>query len=292
MAGCQWLIANSKDWRKILEKSKLEIVRFTRRDFLKLTGLGGATLILRSRVPPPIRALRILAPSRSLATLPVRAFEREMNLKIVVETLHATSLSTEQISDISQYDLAVVPSYTITHLIRSDLVRELNLQSPISNLQRPYDPFNTFSQLASRGIIGINARGLTPPQTWKEFFNLARTVPTYLPALESHNAALKSFGESINTRNTHLRDRAQSLISNLQSFSLHQAHLTIAPPLDDWSFTIPREGVEMWEDSYCIPVDSSQSDLAQQFIEFALSKQKLESLPAIKVEMLSAFAPI
>ncbi len=247
-------------------------------------------------MPPPIRALRILAPSRSLAALPIRAFELQMDVKIVVETLHASRTSLQNNVPFSNNDLAIVPSHIFTNLIRSNLIRELNLQSPITNYQllitpqRTYDPVNTFSLLASRGIIGINARNITPPLTWKEFFALARTVPTYLPALESYNAAIKSLGESINTRNIYIREQAQTLISNLQSFPLHQAQLAIAPPLDGWSFVIPREGVELWEDSYCIPVDSSQSDLAQQFIEFALSKQKLESLPAIKVEMLSAFA--
>ena len=270
-------------------------MRFTRRDFLKLTGLGGATLILRSKVSPPIRALRILAPSRSVPAAAMREFSQATGVRVISKQLSVISNLV-----ISNYDVVIVSSHILTHLIRNNFIRELNLQSPISNYQLPitnyqqrsYDPFDSFSVLASRGIIGINARGITPPQTWKDFFALAQHTPTYLPSLESHNAALKSFGESINTRNTYHREKAQSLISNLKSFPLHQSQLAIAPPLDGWISVVPREGVEVWEDSYCIPVDSPQPDLAQQFIKFALSKQKLESLPAIKVEMLSAFALI
>ncbi len=269
-------------------------MRFTRRDFLKLTGLGGATLILPLRVPPPIRVLRILAPSRTLATLPIRIFEREMNVKVVVETLRATSLQNKQTSkvfetfEVLNFDLAIVPSHTITHLIRNNLIRELNLQSPITNYQqRPYDPFNTFSVLASRGVIGINARNIQPPQTWTDFFTLAQHTRTYLPSFESLNAALKSFGESINTRNTHIREKAQSLILNLPSSPLDQAQLAIAPPLEGWNFVAPHEGAEMWEDSFCIPRSSMQVELAQKFIEFAVQRQNIVS---VEGEILSAFA--
>lgn len=257
-------------------------MRFTRRDFLKLTGFGGATLILPLRVPPPIRVLRILAPSRSLPAAAIREFTQSAGAQVISEQLSVISNSV-----ISNCDVVVAPSHILTGLIRNNFVRELNLQSPISNLQRAYDPVNTFSQLASRGIIGINARNIQPPQTWTDFFALAQSVPTHLPALESFNAALKSFGESINTRNTYLHEKAQSLIFNLQSFPLHQAQLAIAPPLEGWNFVAPHEGAEMWEDSFCIPRSSMQVELAQKFIEFAVKRQNIVS---VEGEMLSAFA--
>ncbi|MBI5349698.1 MAG: twin-arginine translocation signal domain-containing protein, partial [Chloroflexi bacterium] len=189
-------------------------MRYTRRDFLKLSGLGGAALILRSKVPPPIRALRILAPSRSLPTATMWEFSQATGVQVISEQLPVNS-NWELV--ISNYDIVLAPSHILTLFIRNNLVRELN-QLPITNYQqRPYDPLNSFSVLASRGVIGINARTIQPPQTWKEFFALARTVPTYLPAQESLNAAIKSLGESINTRNTYFHEKAQSLISNLQS---------------------------------------------------------------------------
>ena len=275
-------MADSNDWRKILEKSKLEIVQLTRRDFLKLAGFSSATLILKSNVPPPIRALRILTPSRSLPAAAIREFTQDTGVQVISDQLSVISNLV-----ISNYDVVVVPSHILTNLIRNNRIRELNLQSPISNLQRAYDPYNTFSQPASRGIIGINARNLAPPQSWKDFFTLAQHMPTHLPPLESHNATLKSFGESINTRNTYLREKAQSLISNLQSFPLHRSQLAIAPPLEGWNFVAPPEGVEMWEDSFCIPQSSTQVELAQRFIEFAVERQTFER---VEGEMLSAFA--
>ena len=249
-------------------------MQFTRRDFLKLTGLGGATLILRSRVSPPIRALRILAPSRSLPAAAMREFTHTTGVQVISKQLAVTSNSV-----ISNCDVVIAPSYILTNLIRNNLVRELppatSNQPLTTSDHRPYDPLNTFSVLASRGIIGINARNMQPPQTWKEFFELARTTPTHLPVLESLNAALKSFGESINTRNSYLREKAQSLIFSLQSSPLSQSQLAIAPPLEGWNFIAPLEGVEMWEDSFCIPTSSSQIDLAQRFIEFARERQAL-----------------
>jgi len=218
----------------------------------------------------------------------MREFTHTTGVQVISKQLAVTSNSV-----ISNCDVVIAPSHALTHLIRNNLVRELppatSNQPLTTSDQRPYDPFNTFSVLASRGIIGINARNMQPPQTWKEFFELARTTPTHLPVLESLNAALKSFGESINTRNTYLREKAQSLIFNLQSSFLSQSQLAIAPPLEGWNFIAPLEGVEMWEDSYCIPQTSSQIEPAQRLIELAVERRKIES---VEGEMLSAFALI
>jgi spermidine/putrescine-binding protein len=157
--------------------------------------------------------------------------------------------------------------------------------------QRLYDPFNTFSLPAARGAIGINARGAPLPTSWAEFFELARTELTHLPPAKSLNAALKSLGHSINTRNTFARADAQSLVSNLQSHPLEHTTLALSHPLGDgWTFTLPAEGAESWEDCFCIPTDSPHPDLAHAFIQFALAAQPLAPLPPGSLEPLSPFA--
>ncbi|MBI5054446.1 MAG: twin-arginine translocation signal domain-containing protein, partial [Chloroflexi bacterium] len=81
-------------------------MRFTRRDFLKLSGLGGAALILRSKVPPPIRALRILAPSRSLPVAAMREFSQATGVRVISEQLSVNS-NWELV--ISNYDIVLAP---------------------------------------------------------------------------------------------------------------------------------------------------------------------------------------
>jgi hypothetical protein len=169
-------------------------------------------------------------------------------------------------------------------------VRELNRLSPGAALeQRAYDPLDAFSLPAAQGAIGINARGLTPPSTWVEFFEMAKSEPAYLPCPDSHHAVLKMLGESINTRNTLARQRASEILAGLNSAPLETARLAVGPALPGWEFRVPSEGAELWEDCYCIPTESPQPGWAQTFMQFAVEQQPLATLPFGDLEPRSAF---
>ncbi len=193
------------------------------------------------------------------------------------------------------YDLVITPAHALTDLIRRGLVREFESLPALVIPQRAYDPLNAFSLPAGRGAVGILSRGLTPPASWAEFFALARTESAYLPPAESFRAALKSLGHSINTRDAVARAQAKSLISTLrvQSHPLNQATLALGHPLDGWTFTLPTEGAELWEDCFCIPATSPHPDLAQAFIQAVVAAEPLAPLPASAwpLEPLSPFAP-
>ncbi len=121
----------------------------------------------------------------------------------------------------------------------------------------------------------------------------ARTQPAHLPPIETFNAALKSLGHSINTRDSAARARARELVSRLNSVPLTQARLAIGAPRPDWTFTPPAEGAELWEGCFCIPAGSAQPDLAHDFIRLSLSAHPPNTIPAtdVPLEMLSPFAP-
>jgi len=228
--------------------------------------------------------LRLLAPARSLSPATLTGFTAATG--VGVQLVHGPPAI-----DGRNYDLVVSPVPELIRLIERGLVRELGpMDSPPPLEQRLYDPLNTFSLPAARGAIGINARGVTSPTSWAEFFELARTEPAHLPPAESLNAALKSLGHSINTRNAFARADAQSLVSNLQSSPLEDATLAISHPLGNgWTFTLPAEGAESWEDCFCIPTGSPHPDLAHAFIQFALIAQLLAPLPQGALEPLSPY---
>lgn len=266
----------------------------TRRNFLKLAGLSGAGLALGLRPDRPDGAgaragarpaptLRLLAPARSLAPATLAGFTAATG--VTVDLAHPPA------SPIQGYDLVVASVPALIQFTERGWVRELEpMDSTLPLEQRVYDPFNTFSLPAARGVIGVNTRGLPPPDSWAEFFQLARTQPAHLPAAETFRAALKSLGHSINTRNSYARADAQSLVFGLQSFPLEDATLALSHPLGDgWTFTLPAEGAESWEDCYCVPTGSQHPDLARAFIKFALAVQPLASLPQDSLEPLSPF---
>jgi spermidine/putrescine-binding protein len=134
--------------------------------------------------------------------------------------------------------------------------------------------------------------GFRPPHSWAEFFALARVTPTYAPRAEAFGAALKMIGESVNTRDAMARTAARELVSGLNSVSLIDARMAVSAHRPGWEFAIPREGAELWEDGFCLPADSTQPDLAREFIRFALDAQPLTAFPEnIPLEPRSPFAP-
>jgi len=263
-------------------------VTLTRRNFLKLAGLGGAGLVLGLReTARPAPTLRLLAPARSLSPATFAGFTAVSG--VGVQLFYGTPAI-----DTRNYDLVVAPVPELIRLLGRGWVRELGpMDSPPPLEQRVYDPLNTFSLPAARGAIGINTRGVIPPASWAEFFALARTEPVHLPPAETFRAALKSLGHSINTRNTFTRADAQSLVSGLQSSPLERVVLALSHSLGDgWTFTLPIEGAESWEDCFCIPTGSPHPGLAHTFIQFALAAQPLAPLPWGALEPLSPFASV
>ncbi len=274
-------------------------MKLTRRNFLKLAGAAGAGALLGLKPPPASTPTLTQAPAR--ATLRLIGLTRSVSAKAFARAAASISLSV-QITDVEGgkavadgmggYDLAITPAHILTDLIRRGLVRELDPLPARAIPQRAYDPLNAFSLPAGRGAVGILSRGMTPPASWAEFFALARTEPAYLPPAESFRAALKSLGHSINTRDAVARAQAKSLVSTLrvQSYSLNQSSIALGHFLDGWTFTLPAEGAELWEDCFCIPATSPHPDLAQAFIE-AATAEPLVSLPEWPLEPLSPFAP-
>lgn len=276
-------------------------MKYTRRDFLKLVGAGGAGWLLGWRYrgtasagtarepharPAPTDSIRILAPSRALDSTLLSVFTDSTGVAVERDLPPSGVAAADQISG---YDLAVLPARALTVLIQRGLVRELE-PMPLPPLeQRAYDPLNAFSLPAAHGAIGINSRGVISPASWAELFALARTVPTHRPPAETFNAALKSLGHSINTRDTVARARASSLALSFPSFPLCQANLAVGPSLPDWTFTLPAEGAELWEDCYCIPADSLHPEWAHTFIQFAVTAQPLAPLPQVPLEPHSPF---
>jgi len=266
----------------------------SRRAFLQLAALGTAGLLGNLRLDPPstpilplTSSLRLLTTGRPILNSTLAAFTATTGLAVhLIQDTHPITLS--------GFDLAIIPAHNLTALIRTSQVQELNATANSdSSPQRPYDPFNAFSLLAGQGAIGINARGFVhAPTTWTAFFDQAATTPTHLPPAETFHAALKSLGQSLNTRNTVARNQARALIANLSSVPLAQAQLALGPQLPHWQFAIPTSGAELWEDCYCIPTTSPQPQLAHTFLRFVAQHQPLGSLPASPaLEPRSSFAP-
>lgn len=237
----------------------------SRRDFLRLAGLSSLGLLAGLRLlRGSAVGLRVLAVERLVNNAAFAAFTSATGIPVKLNLAARFAAA-----DYGGCDLLVVPAHALTFLIQRGLVRELPALPSVQTEQRPYDPLNAFSVLAARAVIGANSRGGPPPGSWAEFFAAARVAPSCLPPRETFNAALKSLGHSINTRDEYARRLAQSMVDELRSIPLGGAQLAIGPRLPGWSFTVPREGAELREDCYCLPLSAPRIDLATAFLKFA-----------------------
>jgi spermidine/putrescine-binding protein len=263
-------------------------VPISRRAFLQWAGLAGAAAALGFRPSLNLSAapLRLLTTTRAFSAALVDAFTRETGVPLTV-------VLADNPLELADADLAIIPAQALTAFIKLNAVRQLeSAQSSVAFEQRAYDPLNAFSLPAARGVIGINARGVSSPQSWRELFELAAIHPAHLPTVETFGAALKLQGHSLNTRDYVARKNAKKLVSQFTSTPLEQATLAVGAPLEGWQFTIPSEGAEQWEDCFCIPANSTQPDLARAFVAFALAYQPPTALPTTApLEMRSPFAP-
>lgn len=260
----------------------------SRRAFLRLAALGAASLAVTGKPS------QIHLPTFNPNPLRLRTTGRPKLEAVIAAFTQATGRTVEvsetDTLDFVGVDLAIVPAHALTHLIAAGAVQRLE-GVPSSETQRPYDPANTFSLIAGRGAIGINARGVNVPTTWGDFFERAATTPSHLPSAQIFYAALKHLGGSVNTRNWAAHVQARALVSGLTSVPLAQAQLALGPQLAGWQFVIPEAGAELWEDCYCLPVTSAQPALAQTFLQLA-SQQALPMLPVgVPLEPRSPFAP-
>jgi spermidine/putrescine-binding protein len=263
-------------------------VPISRRAFLQWAGLAGAAAALsfRPSLNPSATQLRLLTTTRALSTTLVDAFTRETGVPLTV-------VLADNPIELADADLAIIPAQALTAFVKLNAVQQLgSVPSSVAFEQRAYDPLNAFSLPAARGVIGINARGVSSPQSWRELFELATVHPTHLPAAETFGASLKMQGHSLNTRDYLARKNAKELVSQFTSTPLEQATLAIGAPLEGWQFTVPNEGAEQWEDCFCIPANSTQPHLARTFVAFALAHQPPMALPTtVPLEMRSPFAP-
>lgn len=259
-------------------------MKITRRNFIKWASLAavGAALGLQ---PKSRGGVQLLALHRSVPLAAIAQFTAQTGIPVHIRYAQSHTIAAQ----LSQgFDLGIVPSYALLPLIQAGAVRQLPSRAT-GDLQRAYDPQGVFSRLAARGVIGINALGMVV-NSWREAFLAARLVRAHLPPLESINAARFALGQSINSTDSYQQHQARATLDGLRSFPLAGAQLAIGHELDGWTFSLPAEGVEVWEDCFCLPTNATQPAEAYALMEFLARPTTLPPVPPLRHEPLSPFA--
>ena len=275
----------------------------TRREFL-LAGAGASLLIasgcVRSGAPrvetlapgvigsPDLKLdpeLRFSAPPGLVSPVVVSSFERSSGVHVdqLVGPPEVDLLLEMQASVIGQLDAILVGAPTLAALVASKQVEPLDgkLVPNRSALTRPFDnppgdPQNGHGVPFDYSFVGVAITGgvpVRPHDSWRGFFNLARSFPGRVGVLDNGNimigAALLATGHSWTSTSTSDLADATALLTSLQ-----QSLVLIPPTSSDQGrriaqmgysnlyasrrpgtrFFLPAEGSQAFVRTFCIPI--------------------------------------
>jgi len=235
----------------------------------------------------------------------IKAFEKEFNCKIIVETFNANeTIEPKMQSGAANYDIVVPSSYFAGRLYKQGLIQKLDL-SKIPNLQHidqevlgllP-DKDMEFSIPYMMGYAGIayrknQVKDFEP--TWHMFerSDLKKRMTLLDDQREVLGAALKTLGYSVNSRSeAEIKAAAQLVIKwkqNAAKFENEQYRYGLASgeflmthgyicdmlqvqeenPKKNIAIAIPKEGTTFAVDMLVIPTKAKNPELAYAFINF------------------------
>lgn len=234
----------------------------------------------------------------------VRDFEAALGVEVntMLYETNEELLAKLELGGTEQYDVIVVSDYNVEALIARGLLAKLdparlanrsNLDPTL--LGKPFDRSNDYTVPYLWGMVGIAYRKdilPTPEQTWGLIFDPERQTGRFMlldSTREMMAGALRYLGRSANsTSPADLGAAAELLIAAKRRSVGFDANPAIrigngqavygvvyngntrTAGHAQLSFFVPREGSSMFIDSYAIPADARNADLAHAFIDFML----------------------
>lgn len=234
-------------------------------------------------------------------------FEKQNDVKVVYETYAAPEdMYTKVSAGGTNYDVIITGEYMIERMINEGLLHKLNFDN-IPNFKfvgeqfknQTYDPTNEYAVPYFWGTLGIlyNKDVVdVSSQSWDILWDerYADRIIMIDSQRDAFAAALKYLGYSLNTTDEKELDEAKDLL--IKQKPLVMAHVVDAAAdmmiageadlalvwsgeatdamveNDNLGFLVPKEGSNIWIDAMCIPETSTNTELAEKFINFMTDK--------------------
>lgn len=235
----------------------------------------------------------------------IKDFEEEFDCRVIYEEFASNEDLFVKIKTSKQaYDVIFPSDYMLERLVSQDLVQKLD-KDKIENykyiddyyLNRDFDPNNDFSLPYMAGTVGIvyNAEKYSEgihkwADLWDEKYE--RDVVLYYSQRDVLMVALKKLGYSMNTQNPaeleaakeelikqkpliygYLGDEIKDILvaedANIGVVYSGDAGVIMSLN-DDFKYSIPKEGTNLWIDLMAIPKSAQNPELAYEFINFLL----------------------
>ena len=239
----------------------------------------------------------------------LKQFEEEYGIKVKMSTFDDMDTMYLKIAESNaQYDVILVSDALMPKMIDGGLLQELNKENipNIAQMDEEYlnleiDPGNKYSVPYMFGTIGIiyDKNVVTEEvDSWdilwdEKYKNKVFMFDTYRDTI---GAALKKLGYSLNSENPEELEEAKQLLLEQRKlvdpiYGVDNGTSMIATGETAlnmiWSgeglnlqdeypnlvYTIPKEGVNFWIDTLCIPANAKNVEGAEKFINFVSDKE-------------------
>lgn len=235
----------------------------------------------------------------------IKDFEEEFDCRVIYEEFASNEDLFVKIKTSKQaYDVIFPSDYMVERLVSQDLVQKLD-KDKIENykyiddyyLNRDFDPNNDFSLPYMAGTVGIVYNAEKYPEgihKWADLWDekYERDVVLYYSQRDVLMVALKKLGYSMNTQNLaeleaaktelimqkpliygYLGDEIKDILvaedANIGVVYSGDAGVIMSLN-DDFKYSIPKEGTNLWIDLMAIPKSAQNPELAYEFINFLL----------------------
>jgi len=253
--------------------------------------------------------MKLYLPGEYLGENLISNFEKQFGVKVIVENFDSNEMMYTKLQAGDAYDVLIPSDYMIERLIAGDYLQPLdkslvpnigNLASEVVGLG--YDPDGTYSVPYFWGSVGLvyNHDNVDPKvveeQGWSVLRNTdyAGRIYIYDSERDSFMMAFKALGYSMNTDDADEIEKAYEWLRELNN-TMSPIYVTdevidsmmngekdiavvysgdatvILDENESMSFSMPKEGTNIWCDAMVIPKNAENPKLAHEFINYVLT---------------------
>lgn len=232
-------------------------------------------------------------------------FEEETGIQVIYEEFETNEIMYPKIqSGAIAYDLVCPSDYMIQKMIQNDLLQPLNFDN-IPNAKnigqvyyeksRQFDPENQYSIPYCWGTVGIlyNTKMVDEPiDSWTVLWDTQYKDNILMQdsVRDAFAVALKTLGYSLNSTSIHELTQAKDLLVQqkplVQAYVIDQVRdkmigseaaigviysgeaIYTQTENPDLAYVVPKEGSNMWIDSWVMPKNAPNKENAEKFLDF------------------------
>ena len=235
----------------------------------------------------------------------ITMFEEETGIKVIYDEFETNEIMYPKVeTGASAYDVICPSDYMISKMIENDLLQEINFDNMpnYSNIDpiyleqsKEFDPENKYSVPYTCGTVGIlyNKTMVDDPvDSWEILWNekYAGNILMQDSVRDAFMVTEKLLGYSLNTVDDKELNEAKELLIKqkplVQAYVVDQArdkmiggeaamaviysgeYLYCKAENEDLEYVVPKEGTNIWIDSWVIPKNAPNKENAEKFIDY------------------------